>query len=607
MFTLRETDRKPFERALAKANAVYDEEWKAPAGYLDKANYHTNLARQTVHSTRDAFGYAAALLASGREEDLSRAEEILWNVSAQQDKNPANATYGIWSWYMEEPLEKMSPPDWNWADFCGKEILQVLAFHGDRISKDLRAELEDALRHACLSIFRRNMHAAYTNISIMGSYVTLHAGQLLGWPWLFSYGKERFRGFVRYTRGNHGAFAEYNSATYTSVAIEDLTRIHTHIRDGEVHAMAGEMLDDAWRTIADHFHAPTRQWCGPNARSYTWLTAPGTLSFLEQATGHGISLTDFNGDKSLPPFSYSLGWAYVDLCCPDKYRKAFCEPEEKDVNVVFRTEADLRTSPAAVAVFHKEKDFALGSFAAVSAWNQRRGFLAFWGGERPRFLNLAALHNLYDFSSGMFTIAQDGGHALILASLRSDSGDTHINLDMIKNGRINAYDLRIRLEAGGALEGDWMIEDDAASLADGGRRIGVRLIGAEFDGAPCRLEKRESREEKAILDGKPDLHRRFTGAEERRYLDVVFYEGPEKEINLTSLSNAYAALFVSLDGTEPEATSLTFEGDNVLACAICGGTVLEVSSPVSPARSSLWRGEAKKNGVTYEKLYGEKS
>ena len=415
MFTLRETDRTPFERALAKANAVYDEEWKAPAGYLDKANYHTNLARQTVHSTRDAFGYAAALLASGREEDLSRAEEILWNVSAQQDKNPANATYGIWSWYMEEPLEKMSPPDWNWADFCGKEILQVLAFHGDRISKDLRAELEDALRHACLSIFRRNMHAAYTNISIMGSYVTLHAGQLLGWPWLFSYGKERFRGFVRYTRGNHGAFAEYNSATYTSVAIEDLTRIHTHIRDGEVHAMAGEMLDDAWRTIADHFHAPTRQWCGPNARSYTWLTAPGTLSFLEQATGHGISLTDFNGDKSLPPFSYSLGWAYVDLCCPDKYRKAFCEPEEKDVNVVFRTEADLRTSPAAVAVFHKEKDFALGSFAAVSAWNQRRGFLAFWGGERPRFLNLAALHNLYDFSSGMFTIAQDGGHALILA------------------------------------------------------------------------------------------------------------------------------------------------------------------------------------------------
>ena len=300
-----------------------------------------------------------------------------------------------------------------------------------RIAPGLRLELEETLRHACLSIFRRNMHAAYTNISIMGSYVTLHAGQLLDWPWLFTYGKNRFAAFVRHTRANAGAFAEYNSATYTSVAIEDLTRIRTHIRDEEVRRMAEEMLDGAWKTVSEHFHAPTRQWCGPNARSYTWLTAPGTLSFLEQALGHEISLTDYNGDGSLPPFSYSLGWAYVDLDCPEKYRGSFVEPEEKDVNIAFRTEADLRSSPCAVAVFHKEKEFALGTWAAVSAWNQRRSLLAFWGGERPRFLNLAMLHNLYDFSAGMFTIAQDGGHALILASLRDDAGDTHINLDMI--------------------------------------------------------------------------------------------------------------------------------------------------------------------------------
>ena len=537
MFTLREKDREPFFRALEKQNAVYDEEWKAPRSYLEKANYHTNLARQAVHSTRDAFGYAAALLAGGREEDLRRAEEVLWHVSALQDKDPAHATYGIWSWYMEEPLDKMSPPDWNWADFCGKEILQVLAFHGDRISPALKAELEDTLRHACLSIFRRNMHAAYTNISIMGSYVTLHAGQLLDWPWLFTYGKNRFAAFVRYTRANNGAFAEYNSATYTSVAIEDLTRIRSHIRDGEVRAMAEEMLDCAWRTVSGHFHAPTRQWCGPNARSYTWLTGPATLSFLEQATGHGISLTDYNGDRSLPPFRYSLGWAYVDLCCPEKYRGAFTEPEEMDVNIAVRTEADLRSSPVAVAVFHKEKEYAMGSWAAVSAWNQRRSLLAFWGGEKTRFLNLAMLHNLYDFSAGMFTIAQDGGHALILASIRNDAGDTHINLDMIKNAKISAYDLRVRLEAGGALESGWQIDGDTAYLEDGGRRVGVERIGAAFGGEECRLEVRGSEEEQMFLESKPDLHRRFTGEEKRSYLDLVFYEGPEKEIDLNAVGN----------------------------------------------------------------------
>ena len=100
MFTLRETDRKPFERALAKANAVYDEEWKAPAGYLDKANYHTNLARQTVHSTRDAFGYAAALIASGREEDFPVRRRSFGTYPLNRTKTrrtrPTGSGAGIW-------------------------------------------------------------------------------------------------------------------------------------------------------------------------------------------------------------------------------------------------------------------------------------------------------------------------------------------------------------------------------------------------------------------------------------------------------------------------------------------------------------------------------
>ena len=369
--------------------------------------------------------------------------------------------------------------------------------------------------------------------------------------------------------------------------------------------MAEEMLDGAWKTVSEHFHAPTRQWCGPNARSYTWLTAPATLSFLEQATGHEISLTDYNGDAGLPPFTYSLGWAYVDLCCPGKYRSAFTEPEVRDVNTAFRTEADLKTSPCAVAVFHKEKEYALGTWAAVSAWNQRRSLLAFWGGEKTRFLGLAMLHNLYDFSTGMFTIAQDGGHALVLASLRTDGGDTHINLDRIKNGRISAYDLRVRLEAGGALGSAWQIDDDTALLDDGGRRIEVQLIDASFDGTKCGLHVRESSTEKEILESKPDLHRRFTGEEARSYLDVVFYEGQEKEVDLTALSDAYAAFTVSLDGSRPEEASVAFRDGEIRARAVFGGTVLEATSPAVPVRSALWRGEARKNGVRYEELYGD--
>ena len=608
MYKLRDADREPFLESLRKLDAVYDENWKAPRGYLEKANYHTNLARQEVHSTRDAFGYAAALLATGEEKDLKRAEEILWHVEALQDKDPSNATYGIWSWYMEEPLEKMSPPDWNWADFCGKEILQVLEFHRDRIGKDLRAALEDALRHACLSIFRRNMNEAYTNISIMGSYVTLHAGQLLDWPWLFLYGKNRFLKFLRYTRGNGGAFAEYNSATYTAVAIEDLSRIASLIRDGEIKRAAEELLDGAWGTVADHFHAPTRQWCGPNARSYTWLTSDATLSFLEQATGHEIPLTDYAGGKEngkrLPHFTYSPGWAYIDLHCPEKYRDAFRKTETKDVNIGFHSDIDLRSPRYSIAVFHKEKEYALGTWATSSAWNQRRSLLGFWGGEKTRFVNLAMLHDLYDFSAGMFTVAQDKGHALVLSSIMSDAGDTHPNLDMIRNEKIRAYDLRVRLEVGGEIGEDWEIRGDEASFESGGRTLRVKLLGASFAGKPCRLEKRRSEDEREILDRKPDLHRRFTGDEKRRYLDVVFYEGEEREIDLASLESAYAAFTVSLDGEEPAFFSLEIAEGKATAFARYPGGTLEAASPAVPVKAALWQGTAKKDGIAFEKLYG---
>ena len=110
MFVVRSEDREAFMAALSAISKTYSAEWKAPTGYLEKANYHTNLACQEVHSTRAAFSYAAALLATGEEKDLKRAEEVLWHVAALQDKDPSNATYGIWSWYMRPPAA--SPGSW---------------------------------------------------------------------------------------------------------------------------------------------------------------------------------------------------------------------------------------------------------------------------------------------------------------------------------------------------------------------------------------------------------------------------------------------------------------------------------------------------------------
>ncbi|MCQ2445913.1 MAG: hypothetical protein MJ141_03375 [Clostridia bacterium] len=596
---IREEDRAAFLAALEKQHALYDEEWKGTREYLARANYHTTLANVTVHGTRSAFEYAAALLATGEEADLKRAEEILWHAASLQDKDPSNKTYGIWSWYMEEPLDKMSPPDWNWADFCGKGILQVLEFHADRISHALYMYLADTLRHACLSIYRRNMTPDYTNISIMGSYVTLHAGQLLDWPWLFDYGKRRFEKSVHYTRENGGAFAEYNSATYTAVAIEDLTRIKTNVRDPEVKAMAEEMLHDAWQTVSSHFHAPTRQWCGPNARSYTWLTANNTLSFLEQALGHEVKLAS--------PFVYQPAWAYVDLCCPEEFRGAFRASAPHDDVLSLTTGPDIHAPADNTAFMHMEEEYVLSSWAVTSTWNQRRNLLGFWGGEKTRFVSATILHDLYDFSSGMFTTAQSGGHALVTADLVDNGGDTHCNLDLIKNRTIRGYDLRVRIEIGGETEGKWNIAGDTAEFRDGDMTLCVKLLGAEFEGRKCAFSTRESGEEQVIIESKPDLHRRFVGDETRRYLDVVFYEGDEREIDLGEVGNAFVAFFFSMDGVTPQKAELALEKGSIMASVDDGEHILAVHAPASPLPTRNWNGKAFLDGEEYRDKFISKT
>ncbi len=100
----------------------YDPAEKVLRRPFSSPGYHTTLKGGTVHPTRGSFCYALALLDGGRDEDRRRAEEILVRVTALQDQDPKSRTYGIWSWFLAEPLQKMSPPDWNRADFCGAAL-----------------------------------------------------------------------------------------------------------------------------------------------------------------------------------------------------------------------------------------------------------------------------------------------------------------------------------------------------------------------------------------------------------------------------------------------------------------------------------------------------
>ena len=180
--------------------------------------YHSTVAAGTwTHPTRQSFDYAAALLARNAAGDADRAAEVIRKLLTLQDTDPASRTYGIWPWLMEEPLAKMSPPDWNWADFCGARIAQMLVDDRAKLPEDLAADdakqpgpcrpgHPQAKRGADLHEHRDH-----------GRRRVRRRGRVARRRGVLDYGRRRLQKVVEHT-AHHGSFNEYNSPTYTLVA-----------------------------------------------------------------------------------------------------------------------------------------------------------------------------------------------------------------------------------------------------------------------------------------------------------------------------------------------------------------------------------------------------
>jgi hypothetical protein len=439
-----EVRRQAFLKALAEYDARYDAQEQMLQGPFSSPGYHTTLTGGTVHSTRESFEYAVALLDSGQPERLKHAEAVLRRLIALQDQDPNSPTYGIWSWFLEEPLDKMSPPDWNWADFCGTQLLQVAIDHMDRLPLDLQQKVKDSILHAARSIQRRNVGPDYTNIALMGTYVTLVAGERFDNADLRDYGRTRLQRFWDYTV-QKGSFTEYNSPTYTCVAIEEISRMMQHVRDDDSRRLIERLNDFAWQHLARRFHPPTKQWAGPHSRCYSTFLSPGTLALLQRASEDRIEL--------VPPADawQSITAQRISLKSPRSFDQYFT-----DLHIArIETEPFVRNALSEHDIIGKtylHPDFTLGSVNIGDFWNQRRPLLAYWKAPagvvalRPRLL-----HDNYDYASASLFTTQDGADVLAAVAFATDRGDTHISLDKIKNATITARDLRLRLQFEGNL------------------------------------------------------------------------------------------------------------------------------------------------------------
>ncbi len=518
-----EVRRQAFLRALEKEDRNYDSSEQMLRTPYSSPGYHTTLKDGFVHSTRSSLDYAVALLDSGDPERLKRAELVLRRVIALQDQDPNSRTYGIWSWFLEEPLDRMSPPDWNWADFCGTQLLQVAIDHMDRLSEDLRPKVKDAILHAARSIVRRNVGPGYTNIALMGTYVTLVAGERFNVPDLADYGRQRLRRFYDYTR-EKGSFTEYNSPTYTLVAIDEISRMIQHVRDEPSQRLLKELNTLAWRHVARHFHSPTKQWAGPHSRCYSTLLRPGTLAAIQRANpGRLQFLSEAEAWESLDAHR-------IKQDCPTELTYYFTTLTTP------RTEVELfeRNAPTEhdiVGTTYLHPDFTLASVNIGDLWNQRRPLLAYWNTPSgPAALRLRFLHDDYDYSSASLFAVQDRADILGAVLFATDRGDTHISLDKITNATITARDLRLRLQFEGAVS-DLTLpaklrSDEPVHFTSGPIAGTFVLHSTQFTGLRPTLESGRQRDE--------------------AWIDLILYRGPGRPFDFGKIAEAAIVFSLSL-------------------------------------------------------------
>ena len=441
--------------------------------------YHSRIPNGTwVHSTRESINYAVLLLESGSRENRDRALKIIAAVTGLQDRNPYRQTFGVWPWLYEESLEQMAPPDWNWADFIGAPLAHILKFHRQVMPEELAIETATALTNAAWSIFRRNVPPNYTNIAIMGAAVTSAAGELLAIPLLREYGRERLKRFLEYTR-EQGGLNEYNSPTYTFVALYEAERILQLVEDPLTRQYAEELRGVIWESLARHFHPSTGQLAGPHSRAYQDRLGKAVIAYLQENTGIKICSNSSAGDDAEAP-------DYVcHLPCPEHLRKYFAALPAGEI---FFREKFVSKQPESKSFYGTTwmvDDCCLGSSNYECLWTQRRPVLAYWKtGDNIAVMRLRFLKDGKDFSSAGLFNAQDHNRLLTGIKMFTDRGDFHIHLDRPSDNIFKASSMLLCYELRGSNAVAEQIDATRFALRAGDRQAIIHTIPGDFNGIP---------------------------------------------------------------------------------------------------------------------------
>lgn len=540
--------------ALAPLDLRFDEQESLLAGRVGEIRYHTTLKPGTrVHQTRESAEYASALLEDGADWRIRRAAGILERLLDLQDTDDGSRTYGIWAWFLEEPLEAMSPPDWNWADFIGTQLAQILWRNGGHLDDALRGRIESALRHAARSIIRRDVTMRYTNIAIMGTYVTVMAGTILDDPGILEYGRARLRRFDSFT-GEWGGFPEYNSPNYSIVALAELTRMLRDFSSADDLLIVQKLHDRVWREIAVHWHAFSGQWSGPHSRSYQTMLSPEIVGFIDR----GLSPRGALLEAHVPTLQEIL----LPIRCPEELLPHF----RGEVPAAMIRQRIMDGEPPLEGVSCLAEKFTLSSVERGTFWNQARALTAYSrNGDGPTAWHVRFLRDGYDYSSANLISSQAGANILGAICFARDGGNVHCSLDRIVDATVEAADWRLRFQCHGSvrlpeLPADFSREQVLSFELSDAATLAVRIPWLVFG----------------------DFQPRWEPAPDGAGVDLICYRGPGRPFAFDADFPCAIGLAISINGGPAANAAQSVTDGNILKLewGLPSGGVLRTAAPI---------------------------
>ena len=535
---------KLLEKKIQQEGLRYDEttgmlvvEQKKWAG-----GYHTRKVG-ILHPVRDAAEYADAIFHSEKKELYERGETILKAIIRLQDDREESPTYGLWPYYLEESLDDMIHPDYNWADFISKSLLGIRIMASSKISEETRTMMDGAIYRAALCSIKRNVGLDYTNIALMSSLTILSAGELLREEKLIQEGSDRLHRLYEYTKFN-GAFSEYNSSAYIVVALHEIARMKQFFQKKEYLDLAETFNEYAWDCLSTHYNTSLNQLTPPQTRAYVNLDRGALAWMVYLGTDGAYGICPKEGDLS----AVSMESLLYPSQCPQMYVSRFAEKERSLTQTYYRKN-NLRKQgtdttiirdldhPDITAYSYQTEAYSMGIFQSSDCWNQRRNAMIVWGKEIPSYLRLRGMMGDYDFCSAMVYGVQNKNRMFGHLGFVSDRGSFHYILDERKDGIYDTDRIYFQFEMEGR-EGLCFEEtENGYCVRDQGLCITICIPEFMFDGHPGTV---------------------CLSADRKKIL-LIGYQGEKKSIDTKQWDTTYGLFYMEVKKIgEEEAEDFSF-------------------------------------------------